>query len=69
MNNVKSGYNYHVWGTSNDPSTWFEQNTTLQGAPARQLRRLMINKEQDADMSDDSASDDDSDAVEVDPDL
>ena len=26
---VKNGWMYEVWGTSEDPSTWLEQNITL----------------------------------------
>jgi hypothetical protein len=44
MNCVKTGYLYHVWGTSSDCSTWREQNCTLVNAPARQLRRIIIDK-------------------------
>ena len=29
FNMVKSGWMYEVWGTSEDPSTWLEQNITL----------------------------------------
>lgn len=47
MNCVQNGYKYAVWGTSKDPSTWWEQNTTLNGAPARQLRRQVIEKMMD----------------------
>lgn len=35
-------YKYHVWGTSKDSATWFEQNCTIKGAPVRQLWREMI---------------------------
>jgi hypothetical protein len=44
MNCDKNGYKYHVWGTSNDSSTWLEQNCTLKNAPSRQLRRVIIDK-------------------------
>ena len=42
MNCIKTKYKYHVWGTSKDPSTWYEQNCTLEGAPTRQLTRVII---------------------------
>jgi hypothetical protein len=37
QNMVKTGFKYEVWGTSSDPSTWFEKNT--QYTRARQLKR------------------------------
>ena len=36
---MKNGSLYTVWGKSDDPSTWYEKNSTLSGAPERQLRR------------------------------
>ncbi|TNV84716.1 hypothetical protein FGO68_gene4511 [Halteria grandinella] len=38
---AKNGFLYQVWGASEDPSTWFEQNVTLKNAPQRQLRRVL----------------------------
>ena len=35
-------YKYHVWGTSEDSATWFEQNCTIKGAPVRKLSRTII---------------------------
>jgi len=32
---VKNGFKYEVWGMSEDPSTWKEQNCTLKGAKVR----------------------------------
>ena len=46
---VKNGYQYHVWGTSLDSKTWFEQNCTLQNAPLRQLKR----RDQEIEVNDD----------------
>lgn len=47
----KNGWLYHVWGTSADPNTWFEQNTTVANAPQRQLRRREVEVEvKDEDM-------------------
>jgi hypothetical protein len=46
---VKSGWLYEVWGTSEDPSTWLEQNITLlaQGTqtPQRKLKRREVPKQ------------------------
>jgi hypothetical protein len=60
MNCNKNGYKYHVWGTSNDSSTWLEQNCTLNDAPSRQLRRTIIDKvlnvDDNAHLSDDSGN-------------
>ena len=42
QNRIQNGYKYHVWGTSNLPTTWREQNCTLPGAPVRQLRRIFV---------------------------
>ena len=41
---VKNGWLYAVWGTSRDPNTWVEQNTSLEGAPKRQLKREEVLK-------------------------
>lgn len=45
----KNGWHYEVWGTSEDPSTWFEQNVTLLDkgiqTPQRQLKRIEVTKE------------------------
>jgi hypothetical protein len=35
LNCVKTGHKYKVWGSSEDPSSWFEKNATLAGAPKR----------------------------------
>lgn len=44
----KNGWQYAVWGSSADPSTWYEQNITLlnQGhqPPQRQLQRREVTK-------------------------
>ena len=45
QNKKKNGYIYVVWGTSQDSSTWYEKNISLEGAPTRQLRREMIKRE------------------------
>jgi hypothetical protein len=49
FNMVKSGWLYEVWGTSEDPSTWLEQNVTLlaQGTqtPQRKLKRREVPKQ------------------------
>ena len=42
MYGVKTSFKYHVWGTSKDPATWYEQNYSINGAPNRQLRRVII---------------------------
>ena len=44
MGQVKNGWKYAVWGSTSDPSSWFEQNVTLQGSPQRQLRRRVVMK-------------------------
>lgn len=45
----KNGWHYEVWGTSEDPSSWFEQNITLLGkgqqTPQRQMKRIKIPNE------------------------
>ena len=40
----KYNYNYNVWGTSEDPSTWFEQNKSIAGAPQRQMKREIVER-------------------------
>jgi hypothetical protein len=40
---VKNGWKYHVWGLSDQASTWVEQNTTTNG-PQRPLRRTLVAK-------------------------
>ena len=47
---VKNGFKYHVWGASTDPNTWFEQNSTIENAFLRKLRRKEVevpDKDQD----------------------
>ena len=65
MNCVKNGHKYNVWGTSQVSITWFEQNCTLVGAPARQLKRTIIdkvyNEDDKAQLSEESSDDEDKD--------
>lgn len=46
---VQNGWQYEVWGTSEDPNTWLEQNITLlaQGTqtPQRKLKRRDVPKQ------------------------
>jgi len=42
MGKVQNGFKYHVWGTSADPLTWYEQNCTLENAKLRQLNRRLV---------------------------
>lgn len=41
QNCLSNGWQYEVWGTSDDASTWFERNITLSNAPKRRLRRVL----------------------------
>ncbi|TNV86648.1 hypothetical protein FGO68_gene9886 [Halteria grandinella] len=45
QNGAQNRFIYEVWGPSNDPRKWFEQNVTLRGV-ARPLNRVMVNKEE-----------------------
>ena len=46
---VQNGWHYEVWGASDDPSTWLEQNITLlqkgQQTPQRKLQRRQVTKQ------------------------
>ena len=48
-NMVQNGWQYDVWGTSQDPTTWLEQNITLlaqgQQTPQRKLKRREVPKQ------------------------
>jgi hypothetical protein len=48
---VKSGWFYDVWGASEDPDTWLEQNITLlkegKSPPQRKLNRREELKERE----------------------
>jgi hypothetical protein len=47
QNCVKNGFIYNFWGTSNDPSTWVQENT--QTKKTRQLQRLIISQNVEED--------------------
>ena len=48
---VKNGWHYKVWGASDDPTTWLEQNISLleqgQTPPQRKLKRREVFKPED----------------------
>ncbi|TNV84461.1 hypothetical protein FGO68_gene12245 [Halteria grandinella] len=41
QNLVQTGNIYEIWGMSQDPTTWFEQNMSFKNAPQRRLRRVL----------------------------